>query len=140
MNGMSVKLISYGLQKVHLKDAETLAETALLVVFRDEIKKGKTQELLNLLNGHQAQGKIAFILNFLAGLFQKSMEEKLMLAYKLELTDKLQLNSTSAEIIAQTVMPAMLKLCVEVFSKTNTNAVSLAKMVNDGLPFDSSID
>jgi hypothetical protein len=135
MDAMEEKLISYGLLKTHLKDTEALAETTLLLFFRDKIINGETQELLNILNGSQALGGMAFVHNFLLDRSKKSMEKKLKNNYKEELSEKLQMNSTSAALVSHAVMPEIVKACIQVFSTANINARRLAKMVDDGLPF-----
>jgi hypothetical protein len=140
MLGMSGKLFALGLSRFQLNDSFSLAETTVLLVFRDKVMSGKTQELLNILNGVSAPGKIAFVQNFIQDFSKKGMEKKLVKNYRTHLAEKLQMNDLTATLIAEAAIPEILKSVIGTFSKINVCENKLAELVNEGLPLHPAID
>lgn len=136
---MSEKLFSCGLSRYQLNDASILAESIVLITFRDRIIKGKGNKLLSILNGLSTSGKTAFIDNFIQKLSKKIIEKQLINSYKIALIERLQMNSISASSIASEVMPDILKSIIVVFIKVRVDERTLFKIVNDGMPMHRSI-
>jgi replicative DNA helicase len=131
---MSEKLFSLGLSRYQLNDASLLIETVMLIAFRDRFINGKGKELLFILNDLGASGKTAFIDNFIQKLSKKVIEKKLIASYKITLTERLQMNNTSASLIANEVIPEILKSIIERFCRERIQESTLVKMINNGLP------
>jgi hypothetical protein len=139
MVSKSAEFFSLGLPSLHLKECAELAETIVLLTFRDKIVNGKGQDLLRLLNTGQSLGKMAFIQNALLEIARNSMERKLVDGYKIELINRLQVNSTSAASVSKAAMPGILQSIMKTFSNANINAKDLTKMIDDSLPLSPKI-
>jgi hypothetical protein len=136
---MNEKLYGWGLSRYQLNDASLLAETIVLLAFRDKLINRKEEELLSILNGIGTSGKAAFIHNFVQNLSKNIIEKRLIANYKIALTERLQMNSLSATTIAQATMPEILKSLIRKFSRGNINEENLSRVINNGLPLYSSI-
>jgi ABC-type siderophore export system fused ATPase/permease subunit len=131
---------SMGLPNFRLNDAAGLAETTVLLTFRDKMLKGKTEQLLNILTGKRILGKLAFIQNFVQDLAMSSLEESMVIRYKQELVTRLQVSNSTALQVSKEAMPEIMKSMVERFSKAGVCKDSLAKLVDEGLPLHPRID
>jgi len=127
---MSPHLVTYGLPSRQIKDATMLAEVVVFSAFRDKITKEKHAELLVLLNS-EAKNKTSILQSVKQYLFKDLLKKGLVKSYKIELTDRLQMNSTSASTIAKSIMPAILQSIIAKTSKEIVNEKRLFSMIND---------
>jgi hypothetical protein len=125
------KLIGFGLPSFRIGEALELAESTLLNSFKRKIKNGRPTELLNIINGKQCVGAIAFIQNFIHDRSKSSLQKELYHTYYLELTHALQINSTTASKISSSVMPYVLDKIIETFTKNNVSQDQLLRILND---------
>lgn len=127
---MSPQLVARGLASHQIKDATMLAELVVFSAFRDKITREKQAELLVLLNS-ESTPKISILQRVKQYLFKDLLEKGLVKSYKIELTDRLQMNSISASTIAKSLMPAILKSIITKTSKEIVNEKRLFSMIND---------
>jgi hypothetical protein len=127
---MSPHLVACGLASHQIKDATMLAEVVVFSTFRDKITKEKEKELLVLLNS-ESTPKISILQRVKQYLFKDLLEKGLVKSYKIELTGRLQMNSTYASTIAKSLMPAILQSIITITSKEIINEKRLFSMIND---------
>jgi hypothetical protein len=140
MAKMSRKLFSLGLPNYCLKEAAWLAGTTVLLAFMDKMATSRAHQLINLLNGGCSPGQIAFIQNFIQDLSIRFLKKNLIDDYKANLINKLQINSSAASAVSQTVIPEIMKSMLEIFSNINVDEQSLAKIIDEGLPLSTSMN